>query len=349
MRTSSPTPSVLRNPFRKLAGLAILAVSGFAALGLAGCGPKKDESHLLRAGFFPNVTHAQAVIAREMGRQGKPWFEPRLPAGWTLEWMSFNAGPSAMEALVAQSADITYVGPSPVINMHVRTKGAHVRIISGAATGGSALLVPADSTLRTPADFRGKRIATPQLGNTQDVACRAWLAEGGLNITMTGGDASVIPTPNSEQSDMLAAGRSDAVWTVEPWVSRIEKRTGAKVILERPDETTTVLAADKRVFTNGKKPAVEAFLAAHRELTLWIQAHPAEAADLLHKGLSYEQRAKDLPKDIVERAFARVKLTNAVNFADLDKAMKDAHKAGLLPATADLTPLREFYHDEPRP
>jgi NitT/TauT family transport system substrate-binding protein len=335
-------------PFQRLAGLALLAVAGFTAFGLAGCGPKKDEAKLLRAGFFPNVTHAQAVIAREMEREGNPWFEKRLPAGWKLEWMSFNAGPSAMEALVAESTDVTYVGPSPVINIHTKTKGAHARVIAGAATGGSALLVPKDSALKTPADFRGKRIATPQLGNTQDVACRAWLAEGGLKITMTGGDASVIPTPNSEQSDMLAAGRTDAVWTVEPWVARIEKQTGAKVILERPDETTTVLVADKRVFSNAKKPAVEAFLAAHRELTLWIQAHPAEAVNLLHKGLSYEQRAKDLPKDIVERAFARVKLTNSVNFADLDKAMKDAHKAGLLPSTADLAPLREFYHEEPR-
>lgn len=327
---------------------AAMGVFAVIALGLTACGPKQEEAKLLRVGFFPNITHAQALIAREMEREGDPWFEKRLPAGWKLEWMGFNAGPSAMEALIAESTDITYVGPSPVINVHVRTRGTHVRVIAGAATGGSALLVPKDSTLKTPADFRGKRIATPQLGNTQDIACRAWLAEGGLKVTMTGGDAAVIPTPNSEQSDMLATGRTDAVWTVEPWVSRIEKQTGAKVILERPDETTTVLAADKRVFTNGKKPAVEAFLAAHRELTLWIQSHPTEAVDLLHKGLAYEQRAKDLPKDLVERAFARVKFANPVNFSDLDKAMKDAHKAGLLPATSDLAPLREFYHDEPR-
>lgn len=341
MNIAAPGQALLR----KTTGLTLFVT---IALGLAGCGPKKDESKLLRAGFFPNVTHAQAVIAREMEREGAPWFEKRLPSGWKLEWMSFNAGPSAMEALVAESVDITYVGPSPVINVHVRTKGEHVRVIAGAATGGSALLVPKDSTMKTPVDFRGKRIATPQLGNTQDVACRSWLAEGGLKITMTGGDASVIPTPNSEQSDMLATGRTDAVWTVEPWVSRIEKQTGAKVILERPDETTTVLAADKRVFSNGKKPAVDAFIAAHRELTSWIQSHPTEAVDLLHKGLAYEQRAKNLPKDIVIRAFSRVKLTNAVNFSDLDKAMKDAHKAGLLPATADLATLRESYHDEPR-
>ncbi len=330
--------------------LALAMLAGLAALGLGGCDKSaKPEENVLRAGFFPNVTHAQAIIARQMQRQGSPWFETRLPQGWKLEWQGFNAGPSAMESLITGSVDLTYVGPGPVINAHVKTRGTHVRLISGAAVGGSALLVPADSTLKTPADFRGKRIATPQLGNTQDVACRAWLAEGGLRIHISGGDAKVIPTANAELADMLARGDTDAVWTVEPWVTRIEKRTGAKVILERPDETTTVLAADRRVLTGPKKDAAAAFLSAHRELTAWIKAHPAEAVDLLHKGLAYEQRAKDLPREVVERAFSRVRFTVDANPADLDKAMKDAHKAGLLRETSDLAPLREFYHDENRP
>lgn len=331
---------------RKIAALTLLAGVGALTVGLSGCGPKKSEEKTLRAGFFPNVTHAHAVIAREMAREGKPWFESRLPEGWKLEWSAFNAGPSAMESLVTGACDVTYVGPSPVINLHVRTKGTHVRVISGAAVGGSALLVPANSTLKNPADFRGKRVATPQLGNTQDVACRAWLADGGLKFTTTGGDVSIVPTQNSDQADMLAGGHVDAVWTVEPWVSRIQKITGAKVVLERPEETTTLLAADKTALTGPKKPAIDAFLKAHRELTGWIAANPAVALDLLHKGLAFETHAKDLPKELVERAFSRVKLTDKANFEDLAKAMKDAHNAGLLKESADLVPLREFYHDD---
>lgn len=334
-----------RNFLRNLSCFALVAVAGTIAAGLSGCGRKADAS-VLRAGFFPNVTHAHAVIAREMAREGKPWFEPRLPQGWKLEWSAFNAGPSAMESLITGATEVTYVGPSPVINLHVRTKGTHVRIISGAATGGSALLVPKDSTLKTQADFRGKRIATPQLGNTQDVACRAWLAEGGLKFTFSGGDVSIIPTQNSDQADLLAGGGVDAVWTVEPWVSRIEKITGAKIILTRPDETTTVLAASREALTGPKKAAVEAFLKAHRELTAWIAAHPEESLDLLHKGLSFEQHTKDIPKELVGRAFSRVKLTNKANFDDLAKAMKDAREAGLLKESSDLAPLREFYHDD---
>lgn len=335
-------------PKHSLRTISVLALTALAVV-LGGCGKPKDHEKVLRVGFFPNITHAQAIIAREMARENTPWFESRLPEGWKLEWVGFNAGPSAMESLITDSVDVTYVGPSPVINAHVRTKGAHVRLLCGSAVGGSALLVPADSPLRTPADFRGKRIATPQLGNTQDVACRAWLAEAGLAVTITGGDVNVVPTPNAEMADMLAAGRTDGVWTVEPWVTRIQQRTGAKVILERPDETTTVLVADRRVLTGPKKPAAAAFLAAHREITEWIQKHPNEAVDLLHKGLAYEQRAKDLPKDVVARAFSRVKVTVHANWNDIAKSMKDTREAGLLRFTADLAPLREFYHDETQP
>lgn len=333
-----------RHFFKTFAALALTALVAASVAGITGCGGK-EKATTLRVGFFPNVTHAQAIIARELAREGKPWFEKRLPAGWNLEWSGFNAGPSAMESLISESVDLTYVGPSPVINAHVRTQGEHIRVLAGSAVGGSALVVPKDSTKSKPADFKNCRVATPQLGNTQDVACRSWLAAGGLKFNIQGGDVLVIPTQNPDQADMLANGRVDAVWTVEPWVSRIVKLTGAKVVHEVPDETTTLLVADKRVLTGPKKTAAEAFVKAHRELTAWIAANREEATTLLHKGLAFEMRAKNLPKELVEASFGRVKLVDDVNFADLDKAMKDAHTAGLLNATADLAPLREFYHD----
>ena len=341
MSTVSP-----RRHFLKSLTVAALAVLlGVSAAGIAGC-DGKEKDHTLNAGFFPNVTHAQAIIARELAREGKPWFEPRLPQGWKLEWVGFNAGPSAMESLITGSVDVTYVGPSPVINAHVRTRGEHIRLLAGSAVGGSALVVPKDSAKMKPGDFRKCRIATPQLGNTQDVACRAWLAAGGLKFNVQGGDVLVVPTPNPDQADLIAAGRVDGVWTVEPWVTRIVKLTGAKIVHELPEETTTVLVTDRKILATPKKPAIEAFLKAHLELTDWIAAHREEAETLLHKGLAYEMRAKNLPKDLVVESFSRVKLTGKVNFADLDKAMKDAHTAGLLKDTAPLAPLREYYHDD---
>src|ERR1041385_5085072 len=147
-----------------------------------------QEKTIIRFGHFPNITHAQGVIAHALSRQGKGWFEERLGPGVAIQWFTYNAGPSAMEAIFAGSLDVTYVGPSPAINAHLKSDGAEIRVISGAANAGAALAIKADSTIKTAGDFRGKKIATPQLGNTQDISCRAWLKAQGFTVTQTGGD-----------------------------------------------------------------------------------------------------------------------------------------------------------------
>src|SRR5688500_8884688 len=151
---------------------------------------------ILRVGHFPNITHAQALVAHNLSRQGKGWFEERLGPGTKIEWFVYNAGPSAMEAIFAQSIDLTYVGPAPALNAYTKSNGAEVRLIAGSANGGAAFVVHSDQNLKAPGDFKGKKIATPQLGNTQDISCRSWLLGGGLKITQLGGDAQVIPTQN---------------------------------------------------------------------------------------------------------------------------------------------------------
>src|SRR4029077_19468566 len=131
-------------------------------------------------------------------------------------------GPSAMEAIFAQSIDLTYVGPGPALNTYTKSNAGDIRLIAGSAHSGAALVVQPDQNLKGPSDFRGKKIATPQLGNTQDISCRAWLASGGLKITQLGGDAQVLPTQNPDQLSLFQEKKIDAVWTVEPWVSRLE-------------------------------------------------------------------------------------------------------------------------------
>lgn len=158
-----------------------------------------EEPVKLRIGHFPNITHGQALVARQLARQGKGWFEQRLGADVQVEWFVYNAGPSAMEAILAGSIDATYVGPNPVLNAHIRAKGAEIRVIAGAALGGAALVVRGDGRIAAPGDFRGRKVATPQLGNTQDVAVRAWLMKQGFKITQFGGDVRVVPTANPDQ------------------------------------------------------------------------------------------------------------------------------------------------------
>src|SRR5216117_4408596 len=187
---------------------------------------------IIRFGHFPNITHAQGVIAHALTRQGKGWFEERLGPNVEIQWFTYNAGPSAMEAIFARSLDVTYVGPGPALNAYFKSNGEEIRVISGAANGGAALLVKADSPIKGPADFRGKKIATPQLGNTQDISCRAWLKAQGFKVTQLGGAVMVIPIANPDQLGLFQSGGVDAVWTVEPWVTRLEREAKAKVFLE---------------------------------------------------------------------------------------------------------------------
>src|SRR5438132_7210359 len=182
----------------------------FVALGCAASFASAQEKMTVRFGHFPNITHAQGVIAHALSRQHKGWFEQRLGPNVEIEWFTYNAGPSAMEAIFAGSLDLTYVGQGPALNAHFKSNGGEVRVISGAANAGAALVVKADSPMKAPADFRGKKIATPQLGNTQDISCRAWLKAQNFKVTLTGGDVTVIPTANPDQLGLFHSGGIDA-------------------------------------------------------------------------------------------------------------------------------------------
>src|SRR6478752_10862402 len=235
-----------------------------------------DQKTTIRFGHFPNITHAQGVIAHALSRQGKGWFEQRLGPNVEIQWFTYNAGPSAMEAIFARSLDVTYVGPGPAVNAYFKSNGEEIRVISGAANGGAALLVKADSPIKAPADFRGKKIATPQLGNTQDISCRAWLIAGGLKITQLGGDAQVLPAQNPDQLGLFQQKKVDAVWTVEPWVSRLERESAGKVLVDERDVATTVLVSSAK-FLSQQRELAKKFVEAHAALTDWMVKNPDEA------------------------------------------------------------------------
>jgi NitT/TauT family transport system substrate-binding protein len=313
-------------------------IAGLAAVA-ALAGVAQAQTTTIRVGHFPNVTHVQGLVAHHLSRQGKGWFEERLGPDVKIDWYTYNAGPSAMEAVFANSIDLTYVGPSPALNAYAKARGEEVRIVAGAVNGGSALVVQPDLPLKAPADFRGKKLATPQLGNTQDVSARAWLAGGGLKVTITGGEASVLPTANPDQLTLFRGKQVDAVWTVEPWVSRLEMEAGGKVILEEPEAVTTVLVTSVK-FLGARRELVQKFVAAHRELTAWIKANPAEAQRMLREELSAEMRA-EISADLVGRAWKRIHLTDEVSREAMETFLQAAQKAGFLRTAPDLARLVE--------
>lgn len=293
----------------------------------------------IRVGHFPNVTHVQSLVAHHLSRTGHGWFEQRLGPDVKIEWYIYNAGPSAMEAILADSLDLTYVGPSPALNAYTKSNGEEIRIVSAAAAGGAALVVQPDSGLKEPAHFRGKTIATPQLGNTQDIACRAWLSNGGLKITQTGGDAFIIPTPNPDQLTLFKNKKLDAVWTVEPWVSRLERDAGGKVLVEQSKDSITVLVSGVK-FLKRKHDLAAKFVRAHRELTEWILSHPDEAQQMVRQELAAETKA-DVSPDLIAQAWKRIVLTNDPSIEEYRHFVADAQRAGFIRSTPDLSRLIE--------
>lgn len=318
----------------RILSLTLLFLASFA-LG-------RGEPLILRVGYFPNITHAQGVIGSHSSREKQGWFEQRLGPDVTIQWFAYNAGPSAMEAIFAGSIDLAYVGPNPALNAYIRSQGEEIRVLAGAALGGAALVVSGDGRIARPDQFKGRRVGTPQLGNTQDVSARAWLKQQGFRVTITGGDVAVLPTPNPEQLSLFQQGKLDAVWTVEPWVSRLEKEANGRVLLEQPDAVTTVLVAGVK-FLRQHPGAAEKFKAAHRELTAWLGAHPEEAREKVRAGLSAEFK-REMPADIVASAWQRLRFSDRVTRQQFDALVADAKSAGFL---RNSIPLDRLFSDQP--
>jgi len=298
-----------------------------------------QEKTTIRFGHFPNITHAQGVIAHALSRQGKGWFEERLGPNVQIQWFTYNAGPSAMEAIFARSLDVTYVGPSPALNAYFKSNSEEIRVISGAANAGAALLVKSDSPIKVPTDFRGKKIATPQLGNTQDISCRAWLKAQGFRVTLTGGDATVLPTANPDQLGLFQTGGVDAVWTVEPWVTRLERDAKARVFLEDKATITTWLVSSVK-FLQDRRDLAKKIADANVELTKWMQQNQAEAQKLLVAELKAETRA-DFAPDAVAQAWNRIQFTSEVSRDLIAKSVQDGKDAGFLKGSTDISKLVE--------
>ncbi len=310
---------------------------------LPSCTPKEDNS-VVRIGHSPNLTHVQALVARNMSRHGQGWFERYLPEQ-QVEWCLYNAGPSAMEAIFGQAVDLSYVGPSPAINAYSVSKGAELSLLAGAVNGGTALLVSPKSGIASPSDFKGKNIATPQQGNTQDVTCRAWLQTQGLSSTLEGkGDVRISPSPSSMQAQLMTDGYIHAAWTVEPWVSIIQSKTGARVFLDEPDAVTTILVG-RKAWLQSNPDLAQRMRKAHRELTEWIIANPEEAQHMIADELSHLTQSPADPM-LIKQAWSHLKLTTDIDTHQLEQFIKAAQELDLL---GEVAPVNEMIYNPIHP
>lgn len=305
----------------------------------------------VRLGFFPNLTHAPALIGMQEG-----YFKDALkPLGVSVTPTAFNAGPDAVNALFADQLDISYIGPNPTISAYTQSKGEAIKVISGAASGGAALVVSKD--INSAADLKGKTLATPQLGNTQDVALRYWLKEQGLSATTEGGgDVSIQPQANADGLTAFSTGAIQGAWVPEPWVSEYVAK-GAKVLVNEKDlwpdgkfVTTNIVVRTK--FLEENPDVVEAVLAGHAEALQEIQDDPTQAKSDVQASLQ-SLTGSSLDENIINSAWKQVDFTadplpstlvtsaqHAVDVGLLDQGEIDA--AGGLPGTLyDLGPINK--------
>ncbi|MFE5212403.1 ABC transporter substrate-binding protein [Streptomyces sp. NPDC056600] len=307
-------------------------------------GARKLSADTVRIGYFPNLTHATPLVGVQEGL-----FQKEL-GGTTVRTATFNAGPSEIEALNAGSVDIGWIGPSPAVNGFTRSGGKSLRIIGGSASGGVKLVVDPDR-IRSVADLRGKRIATPQLGNTQDVAFLHWISEQGWKIDAQSGegDVSVVRTDNAITPQAYASGSVDGAWVPEPTASRLVS-AGAKVLLDEsdlwPDKkfVVTHIVVSQR-FLEDHPDVVEAVLRGSVRTNEWIKADPDRAKTSANAALK-ALTGKELPADVIDPAWKSIETTDDPLAATLRAQADHAVKARLcekpdLNGIYDLAPLNK--------
>lgn len=316
-----PLPVMTLSRRRFAACLPALAVAG-------ACRPPSENTGALRLGYFPNITHATALVGVERGL-----FREALAAqGTALETFTFNAGPAAIEALLSGALDATYVGPNPAVNAYVKSKG-EVKVIAGAATGGAFFVVRPE--VGGPDDLRGKKVSTPQLGGTQDVALRTWLIGQGFKVDeFGGGDVSVTPQENAQTLESFQAGEIAGAWVPEPWATRLILEGGGKVLVDErdlwPDRryTTTVLLARKGQI-EARRPTLLALLRGHAAANKWIAEHAGEAREVANAAIK-KVTGKALAPATIDRAWQNLEFTSDPVPAALIRNAEDAQKLGFV-------------------
>jgi NitT/TauT family transport system substrate-binding protein len=333
---------------RRWAGMVMSVVATAALSGLAACGDGRSgsggtEPVALRLGHFPNLTHATPIVGVEKGI-----FKEKLGSNVDLQIKTFNAGPEAVTALFSGAIDATFIGPNPAINAWAQSRGQAVKIVAGAASGGVFFVTKPGIT--RPEDLKGKTIATPQLGNTQDVALRYWLKKNGLNTTTDGGgDVLITPQDNAVTVDTFRSGAIDGAWVPEPTASRLIAAGGTVLLDERalwPDGKfviTHLLVRTK--FLNEHRDVVKKLIEGSVAATKYINANAAEAQKLVSEGIG-QLTGKPLDLKLIESAWPSITFLDDPLAASLRTSAAHAQEVDLLKPVDldgiyDLTMLNE--------
>ena len=341
--STTPTPRLRR-------ALAVLAAAPLV-LAAAACGGASADAGTdsdaagggvadeLRLGYFANLTHAPALIGVEEGLLADELGDTKLTT------QVFNAGPDVVEAVFAGALDASYIGPSPTINAYGQSDGDAVRIIAGAASGGAQLVVR--DGIDSPEDLRGTTLASPQLGNTQDVALRTWLTEEGLENSIDGGgDVTIAPTPNADTLNLFQSGDLDGAWLPEPWASRLVIEAGAHVLVDERDLwpdgafTTTHLIV-RTEFLEEYPETVAALLRGHVAAVQYATDDEAAAKEVVNAGLE-AAGSSALDAEVIDRAWDGLTITYDPIASALEQSAQDGFDAGTTESLVDLAGIYDL-------
>lgn len=334
-------PPITFNPKRVAYSYASMDRRHFCRAGLlllltgASCDRRSSSSGSaeVRLGYFANLTHAQAVLGVASGEY------QRAVAPAKLTTRIFNAGPSLIEALLAGEIDLAYIGPGPALNGHAKTHGQGLRVIAGATNNGTIIVAREDSGIRSLADLKGRKVATPQHGNTQDIAARHYLKD----VLHQADLQNVIPISNAEQAGMMSRGQIDASWAAEPWGSLLVAQDGAHVIGEEKDlwpnkRFTLAVVITTPDFLSEHPEVVEKVLRAHVRWTRRLQEQPEQYIAQLESALS-DLAGKKLPKGVIASAIKSVQFSDEPLQETFESLAEWSTELGFLPGKIDLTGL----------
>ncbi|MBI3997319.1 MAG: ABC transporter substrate-binding protein [Candidatus Omnitrophica bacterium] len=299
---------------------------------LSGCDKPQPRAMELRVGYFPNITHAQALIGLSNGA-----FQRALGEDAHIRPFALNAGPAAIEALFAGELDLVYIGPNPAINGFVKSHGQALRIVAGAASGGAVLVVREDSGITSVQDFPNRIIATPQLGNTQDIALRHYLRQHDLEATERGGTVRVTPMQNADILSGFLRKEIDAAWVPEPWGARLVHEAHGRILVDERDlwptrqfPTAVVIVSAQAL--HDRQELILRWLRAHVELTRWIAAHPVDAKAMLNTELQ-RLTGKPIAAAVLDDAWSRLTVTYDPLATSLQACAQHAFTVGFLGAS----------------
>jgi len=310
--------------FAGIAGVTVMIIFGI----MFNSGETTHENKI-RVAYFPNVNHAVPIVGMEKGI-----FQNQIGNNTVIESKLFEAGPQVIEALFADSIDIAYVGPGPAINGFLKSKDHNIKILSGAASGGASFIVHPNSKINSTADLEGKRIAAPQIGNTQDISLRSYLSENGLKPAEKGGTVVVLNLSSSDIYTLFAKGDIDAAWVPEPTATILVQQLDGKRLFNEeklwPEHKfASVLLIAREDYVQQNPDLINKWVQANQQIVDWINSNPEQTRKIFIDFMKKET-GKSISNDLVDESLLNLEVTSDPNVSSIQTFAKRADALGYL-------------------